>query len=63
MKLPGEYQIDFSMFFDSSVWRIQQKSNTIKLWKETSRTDRSLKFLVVSEISFLYNSKAVLASL
>lgn len=59
MKLPGEYQIDFSMFFDSSVWHIQQKGNTIKLWKETSRIDRSLKFLVVSEISLLYNSKAV----
>lgn len=43
MKLPGEYQIDFSMFFDSSVWHIQQKGINIKLQMVTSRIDRNLK--------------------
>lgn len=56
--LPKSLLIDFYMFFDSSVWRIQQKGITIKFWMETSRIDRSLKFLIVSEISFGYNSRA-----
>lgn len=61
--LPKGLLIEFSMFFDASVWRIQQKGITIKFWMEASRIDRSLKFLIVSEISFGYNSRAAQASL
>lgn len=33
MKLPGQYQPDCSMFYDSSVWYLQQQTFSIKFWR------------------------------
>lgn len=56
-KLSGENQLDFSMFYGSSTWYLQQQVLTIKFWGTNNNIDSSLQYFGVYGTSLTISSK------